>query len=216
MILLHEFVTRIKTASALLAVLFLCFYLPPFITNVLLIGILTYIVLVEWPRLVPSCSITFWLITPLYPTIPFLTLMALNSSIVYRSLLFKMILLVASYDTGAYVVGSAYGKHKLAPTLSPQKTWEGCLGGYAAACVMYLCIQLITNASVTYVLFFNTGLICCSAQLGDLLESAFKRHAHIKHSGSLLPGHGGLLDRFDSLITAGMLMWYARDYFLYS
>lgn len=101
-------------------------------------------------------------------------------------------------DSGAYFVGSRWGKHKLVPKISPNKTVEGSLGGLCCALLGGLVFSLITAKSLglTFVLALCLSI---SAQLGDLVESAFKRERAVKDSGSLLPGHGGILDRFDSL-----------------
>ena len=108
-------------------------------------------------------------------------------------------------DTAAYVAGSALGRHKLAPSISPGKTWEGVAGG-AVACVIYaiMCAMLSPGlgalARGAAWIAFPAGalLLCAAGVLGDLFESALKRQAGAKDSGTLLPGHGGVLDRIDS------------------
>jgi phosphatidate cytidylyltransferase len=118
------------------------------------------------------------------------------------------------YDTFAYFVGRAIGRHKLAPRLSAKKTWEGAVGGLVMAIVggllirfayLRLCggfplpLSFVVPASV---------LIAVAAQTGDLVESALKRSAGAKDSGGILPGHGGMLDRFDSLLFTGPMLYY--------
>ncbi len=104
-------------------------------------------------------------------------------------------------DTGAYLVGRAFGRHRLAPTISPSKTWEGALGGLvlAAGASMGLCalLDLPVATWLQPVLGLALGVV---AQGGDMLESLLKRRAGVKDAGGLLPGHGGLLDRMDSLL----------------
>jgi len=205
-----------RTLTALpLFILFtvLFWYTPPLVTSIVLAAALIYILLVEWPRLLARCSRYFWLITPLYPVLPFVLLILLNQDNTMRIWLFTAMLLVIGYDTGAYLIGSLIGTHKLAPTLSPGKTWEGCAGGYGAACGVSLLINTYWSLPITYNVFFVTALICIAAQLGDLFESWLKRRAGVKDSGSLLPGHGGLLDRFDSLLFVSVLL-YVGKYFL--
>jgi phosphatidate cytidylyltransferase len=103
-------------------------------------------------------------------------------------------------DTGAYFVGKARGKTKLWPEISPNKTIEGSLGGIVLAMVTMLVFALITRSlTVPHALLIGL-VISISGQIGDLMESAIKRTLHVKDSGSILPGHGGILDRFDSLI----------------
>ncbi|MBA2174077.1 phosphatidate cytidylyltransferase [Halobacillus locisalis] len=115
--------------------------------------------------------------------------------------LFFALFVVWATDTGAYVFGRAFGKHKLWPQISPKKTIEGSVGGIILACIVAVVFQLTAplDHSMLIVLLV-TILISIAGQIGDLVESAFKRHYAVKDSGKILPGHGGVLDRFDSLI----------------
>lgn len=117
------------------------------------------------------------------------------------ALLGYLLVIVWTTDIGAYMIGRKFGKHKLWPVISPNKTWEGSLGGSVAAVIL----------AAIYVSFVNTGynsllliifavILSIVGQLGDLVESAYKRHYGVKDSGKILPGHGGILDRFDSLL----------------
>jgi len=116
--------------------------------------------------------------------------------------LFLMIILVMmGTDTGAYLIGSKIGKHKLAPALSPNKTIEGSLGGIVTALI--LAIIYLNFFSFTYsdgTMLLMTVILSIAGQFGDLLESSFKRHFDVKDTGKILPGHGGILDRFDSIL----------------
>ncbi len=141
-------------------------------------------------------------------------LIALNCSDAYRILLVHLIILVASYDTGAYIIGSLIGRHMLAPNISPQKSWEGCAGGYLAACLAQYGLYWFAGHQVGISFFGITALICLVAQVGDLFESYLKRRANVRHSGTLLSEHGGLMDRFDSLLTTGLLFWVLRSYLI--
>ena len=123
-----------------------------------------------------------------------------RSGTVRSCLLFALVITWAG-DTVAYFVGRAIGKHKFAPVLSPKKTWEGAVGGFAGSLLVGVAFskwigvpmeQMLTMAAVGNV----------AGQVGDLLESAYKRSAGVKDSGTLLPGHGGILDRIDALILA--------------
>lgn len=116
-------------------------------------------------------------------------------------LLMFLFLMVWSADVGAYFVGKAFGKNKLMPNVSPGKTFEGFLGGVVFACILVVitAYQLSWNSEQVTTALLVTVLITTVSVLGDLNESMFKRQAGIKDSGSILPGHGGILDRIDSL-----------------
>ncbi len=121
-------------------------------------------------------------------------------------LLFAMVIIWVG-DTAAYFVGRSIGKYKLAPHLSPNKTWEGT----AASIVGSLIVAVVFARFMTVPLPHMLGMAAVgnvAGQVGDLLESAYKRSAGIKDSGSLLPGHGGVLDRIDALILAIPDVWY--------
>lgn len=105
-------------------------------------------------------------------------------------------------DIGAYFVGSTVGGAKLAPSISPSKTWSGLAGGMVAAAVAGAACGLLFGAGSTIVLALLGAAIAIVSQAGDLLESAAKRRAGVKDSGSIIPGHGGLLDRVDGLMAA--------------
>jgi phosphatidate cytidylyltransferase len=110
-------------------------------------------------------------------------------------------------DTAAYFVGRAIGKHALAPKLSPKKTWEGTIASMAGALALGWWLSTRVNVPTPIVL----GLAVAgnvAGQMGDLLESSFKRSAGVKDSGSILPGHGGMLDRIDALILTIPVVWY--------
>jgi phosphatidate cytidylyltransferase len=110
-------------------------------------------------------------------------------------------------DTLAYFVGSAFGKHLLAPKLSPKKTWEGSVGGMAGSLAVAYAFSYWIKIPVGHLLAMGAaGNV--AGQMGDLLESAYKRSAGVKDSGGLLPGHGGILDRIDALILCIPVIWY--------
>lgn len=113
--------------------------------------------------------------------------------------LFFVLFIVWATDSGAYFAGKAFGTRKLTPQISPNKTVEGAVGGVISAVIIGIIFQMIF---VLYPeLWFVIGVsvvISVFGQLGDLVESAFKRYYHVKDSGNILPGHGGILDRCDS------------------
>lgn len=117
--------------------------------------------------------------------------------------LLYVMLLVWGADSGAYMFGKLFGKHKLAPKVSPGKTWEGLIGGLVTSAVISWLFGRYAPLSVVPVTLLVCSVIAALASvLGDLTESMFKREAGIKDSGSLIPGHGGILDRIDSLTAA--------------
>ncbi len=130
-----------------------------------------------------------------------------------RNWVYLAMLTTFANDTGAFFIGRARGKHRLAPAISAAKTWEGALGGLMCAIlgamVIATALNLISPFTFRYwqiiLLGFLVGLF---AQLGDLVESSLKRNMGVKESGNLLPGHGGILDRFDSLIFVGAVVYY--------
>jgi phosphatidate cytidylyltransferase len=129
------------------------------------------------------------------------TLVLVRDSDDGRSWVFLGILATFATDTGAYAVGRAIGRHKLAPSISPGKTREGAVGGWVAgaAAVLALNARLDTDVSTAEVIPLAV-LLPVAAQAGDLFESWMKRRMGIKDSSQLLPGHGGLLDRLDSIL----------------
>ncbi|MHD0397882.1 phosphatidate cytidylyltransferase [Staphylococcus simulans] len=110
-------------------------------------------------------------------------------------------LVVWTTDTGAYLVGRSIGKHKLWPVISPNKTIEGFIGGVLCSLLVPIVMQMFIEFPVNiFVMMIITVVLSMFGQLGDLVESGFKRHFGVKDSGKILPGHGGILDRFDSFM----------------
>lgn len=117
-------------------------------------------------------------------------------------LILYVFIIVWATDSGAYFFGIYLGKHKLAPEISPNKTWEGFFGGLASSFIGAYFFTLLVPLPQSAVLLCLAPLVSVGGQLGDLFESALKRFADVKDSGRLLPGHGGFLDRFDSALWA--------------
>lgn len=117
-------------------------------------------------------------------------------------------LIVWSTDTGAYFVGINLGRHKLAPGISPNKTLEGFIGGLLASMAAALLFTGLVTLELSRILVMIAPIVSVSGQFGDLFESSIKRFARTKDSGNLIPGHGGVLDRFDSLLWATPLTYY--------
>ena len=112
-----------------------------------------------------------------------------------------ILLVIVSTDIGAYFIGSKIGKRKLAPLLSPNKSVEGSIGGIVLALLTTSIYLNFITLPYSYIIMLLIAIILSiTGQFGDLLESAFKRHFGVKDSGTILPGHGGILDRFDSIL----------------
>jgi phosphatidate cytidylyltransferase len=116
---------------------------------------------------------------------------------------------VWAMDVLAYLVGTAVGRHRLAPTISPKKSWEGFLAGAAGTMLAWGLGWKITGSPLPLWLFLVTGVaVSVAALLGDLAESRLKREVGVKDSGTWMPGHGGFLDRFDSMIMVSIVAYY--------
>src|SRR5882724_6937891 len=112
-------------------------------------------------------------------------------------------------DSAAYFAGRAIGKHPLALHLSPNKTWEGAAASFLGSVVVAVALTATHLVNIATIHLVGMAVVCnVAGQMGDLLESAYKRSAGVKDSGTLLPGHGGVLDRIDALILAIPVIWY--------
>ncbi|MDR0899210.1 MAG: phosphatidate cytidylyltransferase [Lactobacillaceae bacterium] len=134
----------------------------------------------------------------------------LRNSNVYLIILGLIVVWVT--DSFAYILGKAFGKHKMIPKVSPNKTWEGSFGGSLVGTIFGVAFVLLfknqfpdTNIFLLILLIF---LLTVLGQIGDLIESAFKRYYGVKDSGKILPGHGGILDRFDSLLVVMPIIFF--------
>lgn len=138
-----------------------------------------------------------------------------NSPNLSTHLLAFFFLVIFGSDTGAYFAGRTFGKHKLAPAISPGKTVEGLIGGLIAAAGFAALATVWFFPELQYKFSIPLGIVLAAAGvLGDLAESAMKRGSNTKDAASLLPGHGGMLDRLDSLLFGAPILYYfARFYF---
>jgi phosphatidate cytidylyltransferase len=115
-------------------------------------------------------------------------------------------------DTAAYFIGVKFGRHKLSPKISPKKSVEGSLGGLLGGLIAAVVLGLFFGKSLWFMLILGV-LIVIAGQFGDLIESVIKRNAGVKDSGMFLPGHGGVLDRLDSLLLSAPVVYYFVTYF---
>jgi len=125
------------------------------------------------------------------------------------TLMFFALILIWATDSGAYFTGRSFGKHKLWPEISPKKTIEGSIGGIFYALLVAVCFYFFSDLPIPIIkLLLISVVLSVFGQLGDLVESAFKRHYGVKDSGNLLPGHGGILDRVDSWLFVFPLLYF--------
>jgi len=131
------------------------------------------------------------------------------NSIIYEGIYYLLLLInfASICDTGAYFVGSFFGKNKLCPSISPKKTIEGALGGIASSIVVSLILVLAFGHGHIFTTLLFTIPFCVIGMIGDLFASIIKRNAGIKDYADLIPGHGGILDRFDSMLMIAPLLY---------
>ena len=118
-----------------------------------------------------------------------------------RNTVLWILAVVWATDIGAYAAGRTFGGPRLAPRLSPNKTWSGLIGAVLCAAAVGGIVALFVNSTIVVTILLLSGILAVVAQLGDLAESMVKRHCGVKDSSSLIPGHGGLLDRFDGMLA---------------
>ncbi len=149
----------------------------------------------------------------IYIVLPWSLMIQLRSYVSGWPALLCIFLCTWSCDVSAYLVGSKWGSRRICPHISPQKSLEGFLGGFVASLLCgILCALLWRYQPGPFVM---AGVVCgFLGQLGDLVESMFKREFHVKDSGTLLPGHGGFLDRFDSILINGSLCFMLWEFFV--
>ena len=192
------------------------------IFGILALGLLVYCTFhVPVDQVMAEASVSIFCL--LYAGLTLTAVPALRAESNGPSLVIFLLCVVWAGDIAALYVGRAWGRHKLAPALSPNKTWEGTLGsvdgsllatgallGLAALLEMWNSTKLSYADEVWWYWMALAVVVNLAAQVGDLAESALKRSARVKDSGTLLPGHGGILDRIDALLLAAPVLWYAQ------
>lgn len=208
-----------------IAALFACVLIrPEYLAP--LVGCLTFALFIlcafrsPLPRVMPDVSYSVFGL--LYVGLSLTTVPLLWSQENGPSLLLFLLFVVWTGDIVALYVGRAFGRRKLAPSISPNKTWEGSIGSILGSLLITLILvflaNLLTRRNLDWLsypgsVFHWLGLaflLNVAAQVGDLIESAIKRGAGVKDSGKLLPGHGGILDRIDALLFAAPVLWWAQ------
>ncbi len=202
------------SAAALAAVFVATARTTPQVPLGLLLAVtLATVALLLWPgsRLAATAG-GWWLTAVLYVAVPGAHFILARNFVDGRDWLVVLLAITFATDTGAYACGRLLGRHRLAPAISPNKTVEGAIGGLAAGAAAAIGVPLLLGVATRMpgpVLLAVTVPI--AAMAGDLLESALKRRLGVKDMSTLLPGHGGLLDRLDSLLLAGpCLYWIVR------
>ncbi len=194
-----------------LATLALIFFQIPgsFFLPLLLLFIILQILPVYQKSGNPFSSMQFNLFGSLYITLPLIILNLIQQYSVAERIPYTLALftIIWTNDTFAYLSGMAFGKHRLFERLSPKKSWEGFFGGLIMSIVAALVFNYFypTVGVIFWILF--ALLSCVASVFGDFIESLIKRNAGIKDSGTLLPGHGGILDRTDSLLLASPVIF---------
>ncbi len=180
--------------------------LLPFILPLPMI-FLIFILEIWRKKTTPVTNIALTVMGILYIAVPFSLLILLNGPDKVHFLGFPAILtgyfiLTWFYDTGAYLYGKQFGRHKFFERISPKKTWEGTIAGAIVALLTALGFSFLVPQVGAIDWFALTIIILVFGTLGDLVESLFKRSLNIKDSGTILPGHGGILDRFDTILIS--------------
>lgn len=214
---MKEFIKRVLTAM-FLVVIFGGAYLHSMLLFMLLLGAIFLVVLcVEWPRLLPSQGLEGVLLSLVYPGLSMIAMLALHGLYYVQDFYLPLYSFFVAWaaDTGGYIVGKLCGWHKICPSISPGKSWEGLMGSFVAVSIMNMLVlpriganfaQVIQSQSVVWLLVFSLVLTII-AFLGGLFLSVLKRGKQLKDAGSVLPGHGGFLDRFDSVFAVVLVVW---------
>lgn len=209
----QRIITGLILATMLYALFFHC---PPILLTLCLIVAL-FMMLAELKNMIPN-SITFYALAPIYPIFPCLILIYFNQNIVYKNLLLYLFILVFTFDSASYFTGKLCSKFwktkKIVPAISPGKSLEGVCGGYLATTWILFSMTNLNAINSDLILFFISAMICTIAFAGDIFESYLKRSVNIKDSGTILPGHGGMLDRFDAILGVSYFFFIFKDFLL--
>lgn len=184
----------------------------------LVIALFMYIIISNLKRSIVDIAITVFSLIYIPFMFSFMKLILLMEQ--GRILIWLVFLGAFSSDICAFLVGTKFGKHKLCPDISPKKTVEGAIGGVFGVVISYLVLTYIANRyfamDLNYIYIVIAGIIAgIAGQFGDLSASAIKRYCKVKDFGNLIPGHGGILDRFDSILfVAPVIYMFLKVYIL--
>ena len=213
---INRLVGKALYTLVILVVTYFLISVPSYLTMVLYAGSVWWLIALIWVAMFPKGSsllrktLTVRLVNGLFIFVPMATaLMGLH--LVDKALVLFLLILIWAADIGAYFAGKSFGKNKLCPSVSPGKTLEGVYGGIALAQVVAITYVYISTQSLLLndILIFSFLALSVSivSVLGDLFESVLKRIAEVKDSGNILPGHGGILDRIDSLTSSAPIFF---------
>jgi len=208
-----QLLTRLISALALLPVVLAAVWFGGWFF-ILLLAVAGFLMAYEWFQMVKTSpnktSLIIWLLSGLaYIIIALLAFNCLRQQTDGILIVFWVFLMVWAMDVGGFFAGKSIGGPKMAPKISPNKTWSGLAGGVSLAIVAHFLIFFILDSlNLNYNYSFTpswyvAAIIALVAQVGDLIESQCKRHFSIKDTSGFIPGHGGLLDRADGLLLAG-------------
>ena len=198
---MNELAIRTLTGAIMIVIALLAAYVGGDVLAVLVAAIATAM-FYEWTRIVRGWGLGWYVSGFFYALLPALALLWVREHGGFNLLIWAFIV-TWSTDIGAYFAGRNFGRRKLAPSISPNKTREGLYGGMAAATLFGSAWVLAAGLAKPMIAF--PPLFAIAAQMGDLFESGLKRRAGVKDSGTWLPGHGGLLDRLDGLVPVAVL-----------
>jgi len=215
---------RISTTLALLALFAANFEWPDWTAGAFGVLSLALLILCTFRRPVEQmmADASACIFCMFYVGFTLLTLISLHEQPNGPSLVVFLLCAVWAGDSTALYTGRAWGRHKMAPGISPGKSWEGAIGSVAgsliAAAILLALASYLQSRDIPVLSYPDEPwywlvlavVVNVAAQVGDLAESALKRSAGVKDSGSLLPGHGGVLDRIDALLLAAPVLWYAQ------
>lgn len=202
-------IAAILSGCALLACYFLGWMPLAYATACLPFFSLIFILPLFQKQVLPFHDIAYTILGICYAGMPFVVFLSLGfvGGTFNGYIPLGFLILLWSSDTGAYLAGKSFGKHKLFERISPNKTWEGFIGGSLFALGVSLVLAHYFGTLETWQWLVVALLIAVFGSLGDLVESMLKRSLGVKDSGHILPGHGGILDRFDGLLLAVPLVY---------